>query len=223
MRAPLPADAFPRMIVTPRLRLRRPERAEEAMYARYASEAYRTRGKPLTDVQARDLATFTVDHWGPLRVRLPHRRCRAEWTAAGRCGSRRFQVRQCVAGPLGRILRRHRIRVFRRPRRTRSGLRHGSCAGGIVRGVRRVRSSADSSALQPRQSEVCGGLAALRHDREAADGYGAPLRTRTPRLGKPHKRVMQIDALGKLAVLAPDFCGAGSREFRNRSMAIAAE
>jgi RimJ/RimL family protein N-acetyltransferase len=51
------------MLVTPRLRLRRPERAEQGMYARLASEAYRTRAVPLTDVQSRDLATFVVEHW----------------------------------------------------------------------------------------------------------------------------------------------------------------
>ena len=60
---PLPRDAFPESIVTERLRLRRPDRREEALYARQAQEAYSTRSKPLSDDGAGAFGAFMVGHW----------------------------------------------------------------------------------------------------------------------------------------------------------------
>jgi RimJ/RimL family protein N-acetyltransferase len=60
---PLPRDAFPRWIETPRLRLRSPEVGEAALYAQRAQEAYATRPEPLTDEQALTFSAFMIEHW----------------------------------------------------------------------------------------------------------------------------------------------------------------
>jgi RimJ/RimL family protein N-acetyltransferase len=67
LRTPLPRDAFAKLIETARLRLRKPERREEALYARLAAEAYATRTKPLSEEQARALAAFMIEHWDRYR------------------------------------------------------------------------------------------------------------------------------------------------------------
>jgi RimJ/RimL family protein N-acetyltransferase len=59
----LPRDVFPQSLETPRLRLRRPERREEALYARQALDAYATRTTPLTESQAVEFGAFMVEHW----------------------------------------------------------------------------------------------------------------------------------------------------------------
>lgn len=63
MTQPLPRDAFPRWIETARLRLRVPEEAEAALYARRAQEAYATRPEPLSDERASTFAAFMIEHW----------------------------------------------------------------------------------------------------------------------------------------------------------------
>lgn len=52
MKLPLPNDVFPSRIETARLRLRKPERRDAAVYARRAQEAYATRAQRLKYVDA---------------------------------------------------------------------------------------------------------------------------------------------------------------------------
>lgn len=63
MRRLLPRGVFPRQIETARLRLRRPDEGDVALYARRAQESYGTRPQPLSRDQARAFAAFMVGHW----------------------------------------------------------------------------------------------------------------------------------------------------------------
>jgi RimJ/RimL family protein N-acetyltransferase len=63
VKLPLPNDVFPSRIETARLRLRKPERREAAVYARCAQEAYATRAQTLSRDQARAFAVFMIEHW----------------------------------------------------------------------------------------------------------------------------------------------------------------
>jgi len=60
---PLPPDAFPTLIETARLRLRKPRSDEEPLFVRLMFEAYATRIEPLTREQARAFGAFMYEHW----------------------------------------------------------------------------------------------------------------------------------------------------------------
>jgi RimJ/RimL family protein N-acetyltransferase len=55
--------AFPHLIETARLRLRKPDPQELALYARQVREAYASRPEPLSVEQAGALAGFMIEHW----------------------------------------------------------------------------------------------------------------------------------------------------------------
>ena len=49
---PLPRDAFPHAVATPRLRLRKPERGDDVLLAGLIFEAYASRPDPLSQERA---------------------------------------------------------------------------------------------------------------------------------------------------------------------------
>ena len=60
---PLPRDAFPHAVATPRLRLRKPERGDDGLLAGLIFEAYASRPDPLSQDRAVEFGSFAIEHW----------------------------------------------------------------------------------------------------------------------------------------------------------------